>query len=256
MDYIYETHLHTCEASLCGIMPGAEYMDFMKERGYSGIIVTDHFFNGNTCISKNLPWEQRIDYFFQGYENAKKASEGTDFSVFFGVEVNYERDEYLLYGLDKQWFLDRPDILSYSRHQLYDEVTRSKGLMIQAHPFRERDYISTIHLSPYTCDGVEVYNAENVSWQNALACEYAKKYHLPVIAGSDVHFRNNNAMGGVRCSRKLKDIHDFISAFKNGELEAVCIKPDGDVVPVSAIKEECFTDKKSNLPIVLHDDKI
>lgn len=252
MNYIYETHLHTCEASACGIMPGAEYIEFMKSRGYSGIIVTDHFFNGNTCISQDLPWNERIERFYQGYENARKAAEGTDFSVFFGVEVNYDRDEFLLYGIDKQWLLDRPDLLSYSREQLYTEIKQIGGLMIQAHPFRERFYISTIHLSPDTCDGIEVYNAGNVSWQNALACQYAKEYHLPVIAGSDVHFRNTDAMGGVRCSRPLKDIHDYIQAFKNGELEAVSIRPDNTVVPVSSLEEECITEETSTLPVILH----
>lgn len=252
MDYIYETHLHTSEASACGQLPGAEYIDFMKSRGYSGIIVTDHFFNGNTCISQRLPWKERIEAFFQGYEAAKKAAEGKDFSVFFGIEVNYERDEYLLYGLDKQWLLDRPDLLSYSRSKLYDEVKAYGGLMIQAHPFRERFYIFDIHLSPDICDGIEVYNAGNSSWHNALAHDYAKKYNLPVISGSDVHFKNNDPMGGVRSPRPLKDIKDFIQAFKNGELEAISVRSDNSVVPVLSLEEECKTDKKSTLPIVMH----
>lgn len=252
MNYIYETHLHTSEASLCGNLPGAEYIDFMKSRGYSGIIVTDHFFNGNTCISQELPWKERIEAFYQGYENARKAAEGTDFSVFFGLEVNYDRDEYLLYGLDKQWLLDRPDLLSYSRKELYDAVKESGGLMIQAHPFRERFYITEIHLSPDMCDGIEVYNAGNVSWQNALAHDYAKEHNLPVIAGSDVHFKTADSMGGISVSYPLKTMNDFIQAFKNGELTAVSIQADNKVIPVSTIEEECVTDKTSNLPIIIH----
>ena len=30
MEYIYETHLHTWEASACALMPGAEYIEYMK----------------------------------------------------------------------------------------------------------------------------------------------------------------------------------------------------------------------------------
>ena len=252
MNYIYETHLHTSEASLCGNLPGAEYIDFMKSRGYSGIIVTDHFFNGNTCISHELSWKERIEAFYQGYENARKAAEGTDFSVFFGLEVNYDRDEYLLYGLDKQWLLDRPDLLSYSRKELYDAVKESGGLMIQAHPFRERFYITEIHLSPDMCDGIEVYNAGNVSWQNALAHDYAKEHNLPVIAGSDVHFKSEDAMGGVSVSYPLHSIQDFVQAFHRGDFTAVSVREDNSIVPVDTLEEECNTVQKSNLPIIFH----
>ena len=50
MSYIYETHLHSCVASACGRSEPEEYIPYYKKLGYSGIFVTDHFFNGNTCI--------------------------------------------------------------------------------------------------------------------------------------------------------------------------------------------------------------
>ena len=61
MLYKYETHLHTCEASACGISRGAEYISVYKKLGYDGIFVTDHFFGGNTAVSSELDWEERID---------------------------------------------------------------------------------------------------------------------------------------------------------------------------------------------------
>ena len=72
MSYIYETHLHTATASKCAVSTGNEYIAYYKELGFHGIFVTDHFFNGNSCVPKNLPWEERIDIFCQGYEDAKK----------------------------------------------------------------------------------------------------------------------------------------------------------------------------------------
>ena len=74
MQYLYETHLHTVEASACGKTPGKDYIDFMMAKGYAGIIVTDHFFNGNSCVPKDLPWEERVELYCLGYEHAKKAS--------------------------------------------------------------------------------------------------------------------------------------------------------------------------------------
>ena len=50
MPYIYETHLHSCVASACGRSEPEEYIPYYKKLGYSGIFVTDHFFNGNTCM--------------------------------------------------------------------------------------------------------------------------------------------------------------------------------------------------------------
>jgi len=252
MDYIYETHLHTWEASACALMPGAEYIEYMKNKGYSGMIVTDHFYNGNSIIPRDMPWEQWIERYCRGYENAKKAAEGTDFAVLFGVEYNFQGDEYLLYGIDKEWLLARPEMLKYTRKQLYDEVTKAGGLMIHAHPYRERHYISAIHLSPETCDGIEVYNAANEPYQNALAREYGEKYGLSVIAGSDIHYRHDKAMGGVRLSRPLSDIQDFIHAYRQGELEPVSIRPDGKVMTLGQLPKECVPEQRQTLPVKFH----
>ena len=43
MGYLYETHMHTCLSSACGVSTGKEHVRFYKERGYTGIIMTDHF---------------------------------------------------------------------------------------------------------------------------------------------------------------------------------------------------------------------
>ena len=44
MPYIYETHMHTNQASACGRSPGKDYIQKYMDAGYSGIIITDHFF--------------------------------------------------------------------------------------------------------------------------------------------------------------------------------------------------------------------
>ena len=69
-EYLYETHMHTAEASACATGTGAEMVRAYAEFGYSGVIITDHFFNGNTSIPEYLPWEKRIELFCKGYENA------------------------------------------------------------------------------------------------------------------------------------------------------------------------------------------
>ena len=75
MAYIYETHLHTSEASKCGKVSGGDYIDYMIKQGYSGIIVTDHFFNGNSAVPKNLPWNEKVAMYVSGYKAAKKMAD-------------------------------------------------------------------------------------------------------------------------------------------------------------------------------------
>ena len=106
MPFLYETHMHTCQASACGKCTGKEHARFYKEQGYTGIIMTDHFFGGNTAIDRKLPWEERIDLFWRGYEDAKEEGDRIGLDVFFGLEQNFRFDEYLilpdarLYGPD------------------------------------------------------------------------------------------------------------------------------------------------------------
>ena len=73
--FIYETHLHTSEASACGSMKGADYIQKYKQCGYSGIFVTDHFFNGNSAIDRTLDWNTQVDLYCKGYENALAQAE-------------------------------------------------------------------------------------------------------------------------------------------------------------------------------------
>ena len=40
--YLLEIHSHTDEVSNCGQMPAAQMVGYFKERGYSGIMITDH----------------------------------------------------------------------------------------------------------------------------------------------------------------------------------------------------------------------
>ena len=70
--YKYEPHLHTKEASACAILTGAEQARLYKDLGYSGIIVTDHFFNGNTCIPKHLPWSIKLTCYAKDMKMPKK----------------------------------------------------------------------------------------------------------------------------------------------------------------------------------------
>ena len=60
MSYRYETHLHTCQGSACASATGAEMARAHLAAGYTGIFITDHFFNGNTAVPRELPFFPRL----------------------------------------------------------------------------------------------------------------------------------------------------------------------------------------------------
>ena len=54
--YLYETHLHTSQGSACAVDTGKRMAEACKAAGYTGIIVTDHNWGGNTAVNRYLPW--------------------------------------------------------------------------------------------------------------------------------------------------------------------------------------------------------
>lgn len=231
--YKYETHLHTTQGSACGVTDGADYIEPFFKAGYSGIFVTDHFFGGNTAAPREGNWKDRIDIYCSGYEAAFAQAErfnrennltGTDreFKVFFGIEQTFDGDDYLVYGLDKKWLYDHPEIETMRHAELFDAVNREGGLMIQAHPFRLRGYIKAIHVHPREVHGVEIYNAGNKPTENDLAELYAKQYEFPVTSGSDIHnvaflipAPEKMNVGGMEFDTPLKDVYDYAERIKN-----------------------------------------
>lgn len=217
MRYLYETHLHTSEGSACGHVSGAEMARLYKAAGYTGIVVTDHFWGGNTAIDRHLGWEDWVNAFCRGYENAKEEGERIGLQVFFGWESGYNATEFLIFGLDKQWLLDHPEIRDCTVEQQHELVHRGGGIVIHAHPFREAPYIKEIRLFPDHVDGVEGINAgnRNPEW-NAKAMAYAAEHELPITAGSDQHSRDLIG-GGMAFSRRIEDIHDLCRAIMDRE---------------------------------------
>lgn len=217
--YRYETHMHTKEGSACGHVGGVEQARIYKALGYTGIIVTDHFFNGNCAVPWGLPWEERVKRYCAGYRAAKAEGDAIGLQVFFGLETNFSGMEFLLYGLSEEWLQAHPDMLSWSVEKQYEMVHAAGGLVVQAHPFREAGYIKEPIPYPHAVDGIEAYNAANDSRNplfNQRAAVYAKEKALPMTGGSDAHAKVT-LRGGMLFEKKWSSIEDFIRAVKREE---------------------------------------
>lgn len=223
--YLYETHLHTSQSSACARSTGAEMAKACKEAGYTGIIVTDHNWGGNTAVRRKKPWREWVCEFVKGYEDAKCAGDQIGLDVFFGYEAGYRGTEFLIYGVDKEFMLDHPELREASVEEQYRLVKQAGGMVIHAHPFREEYYIPKIRLYPEYVDGVEGINAthsnhKSMSHNRAVfderAIAYAKEKQLPITAGSDIH-STSLLGGGMAFRRRLSDAGDFIKAVTSGE---------------------------------------
>ena len=220
MHYLYETHLHTCQGSACGATPGREYPKRFQDLGYDGIFVTDHFFQGNCAAPRTGKWADRVDAYMAGYYDALEAGGKIGFKVFFGIEQNYRGDEYLLYGIDRDFLLVHEDIESWPREKLFSEVRAWGGCAVQAHPFRERGYISMIHFQLTGLDAVEGINMGNHPHEDVCALKYAKWLQLPAAGGSDIHNVKNaeaERLCAVAFETPLADGQDYARRLRSGE---------------------------------------
>ncbi|MCQ2536974.1 MAG: PHP domain-containing protein [Lachnospiraceae bacterium] len=218
--YFYETHLHTAEASACSNCPGADYVQKYKETGFAGIFVTDHFFNGNSGVPRDLPWDQMVDIYCSGYENAKAAGDKIGLDVFFGLEVNFRGDEYLIYGPDKAWLKAHPDIMGWSHEKLREEVHKIGGAMIQAHPYRDRGYLEKIRVHAHHADAFEVHNSGNLPYCDQYGYQYAKQHGMMMTSGSDIHRVSDlekNSYGGVCFTSKIESSKDYAGRIKSAK---------------------------------------
>ena len=218
MTYTYETHLHTRQSSRCGRTPGRDYIKYYQDQGYSGIVVTDHFY-GNPCYvpDKNASWAEQVNVYCSGYEEAYNEGIRCGFPVFFGIEQQFADDEALIYGPDKQWLLDHPDIFTWGRRKWFDEVEAIGGCIVLAHPFRVRDYVTKITVN--TCvHAVEVFNGGNRPEDDVYALRYGQYYHYPMTAGTDMHLIGKpESLYGVVFEKPWVDIFSYARAIRQRE---------------------------------------
>ena len=216
----YETHLHTSPVSRCASAGVEETLTFYKSLGYDGVFITNHFLDGNINIDKTLPYEEKIAFYFSDYEKGLEIGKALGIKVFCGVELTYGGTDFLVYGLNKDWFLAHPEIMGMAKSEELAFLMENGALVIQAHPYREAFYIDHIRLFPRSVHGVEVINSSRSDEENRMAKIYAENYGLIPFAGSDNHSASRHKLlAGVCCEEPVCDTEDFIKKVKENKME-------------------------------------
>lgn len=221
----YDTHVHTKETSACAGTQGKQHALVFKAKGYDGIIITDHFFEGSCRIDLSLPWEEKVNQFCLGYENAHKEGLDIGLDVFFGFEASFNGADLLTYGIDKEFLINHEEIMTFVHNRdvkgYCDFIHENGGYIVHAHPFREAAYIPQITLFPHFVDAVETFNSSHkVPEYNERAQYYAKSYGLPVTAGTDTHDHfKSTVYAGVTVDHILTSINDYCECVRQNELQ-------------------------------------
>ena len=192
---------------------------------YDGVFITNHFLDGNVNISDDIPYEERIEFYFSDYEEGVAYGKKIGIKVFCGVELSYKGTDFLIYGLDKEWYIKHPEIMEMKKSKELAFMMEQGALVIQAHPYRERDYIDHIRLFPRCVQGVEIINASGNGFSNGMAKMYQEYYELLPFAGSDNHnTENTTTLAGMEAEKPVNSVGEFINAVKEKSMRPFYIR--------------------------------
>lgn len=212
--------MHTFPVSKCARRRVRENLEFYHSLGYDGIFITNHFLDGNINIDKMLPYEEKVEFYFSDYYEALELGKEIGIRVFLGVELSYRGTDFLIFGLDKEWFLAHPEIMDMTKSEELPFLAENGALVVQAHPYRQDRHIDHIRLFPHCIEGVETVNAGRTELENRMADIFADAYGFVKTAGSDNHTASKQThLAGMESETPLVDEADFIRRVRNGEMK-------------------------------------
>jgi predicted metal-dependent phosphoesterase TrpH len=204
--FAVDFHTHTYH-SYDSMMGPEKILRLAKQRGLSGIVVSDHdtIQGGLECASINRD---------------------KDLKVFVGSEIKTSVGDITGINL-KQEITDR------NFTDVVQQIKNQGGLVLLVHPYHHHK-LDEINFD--AIDLVEGFNAREFPANNLKAVELAKKYGKPIIAGSDAHvyseignaktfYRNLDDLTqpvSTECRRNslfAEPASQFIKAYKRGSPE-------------------------------------
>ena len=218
MEYKYEMHTHTGPVSQCGRVAPKEILRMYMDKGYSGIVLTDHYSPVTFYNHNYFAPQKKIDFYLQSYREMKKIAP-SDFTVMLGVELRHygTANDYLVYGVDEQWLTKQGNLLAVWEKQMYQLMHSEGYLVYQAHPFRpgirrcNLDYI----------DGVEIYNGKTPKESNEKAEAWARENGKLMVSGSDFHTPAHLARGGIITQSPIRNNDDLLDTLRSMDFEMI-----------------------------------
>lgn len=223
--YLYDMHQHTNACSACGREDPVSIVRAYARDGWAGFVLTDHFIHGCTRVNRHQPWADIVGAYERAFETAYEEGQRLGVDVIFGIEENIgDGKEVLLYGITPEWLYDHPALQDghAGNLELISQLAHEAGaLVVQAHPYRVRDYIprpwEDVDLT--LLDGVEVYNACNTEMENLRALQLAERHDLLMTVGSDSHVADFPARAGIAVESRIPDSTTLAAILHSGDYE-------------------------------------
>jgi len=211
--YRYELHLHTSEISWCARAPVRKTPQLYRQAGYSGLVLTDHFFRDAIEQLPGRQWPAKIDAYLQSYRLAQDLTRDWDFDVLLGMELRFDHswNDYLVYGLTESMLKENPPFYEMGLERFFAFANQHDLFVAQAHPFRP----GMTRANPRWLHGVEVLNAHGLNNQQAL--EFAREHQLIGIAGSDYHSIHDVAAATI-LNRRVRSSPDLARALRDSSI--------------------------------------
>lgn len=202
----FDTHCHTKEGSLDGQVTLEETIVLLKEKGYDGMLITDH-----NSYRAYRHWKKNI-----------KGRKHTDFVVLKGIEYDTIDCGHILVILPSGVKVPILELRGLPVAILIEIVHHFGGILGPAHPCGEK-YLSLTNTRRGRktqdmigkFDFVEGFNACETEFSNHRAKTLAGIYDLPCLGGSDSHREDCVGLGYTEIDADIKDETDFIEAVRS-----------------------------------------
>ena len=224
MSYRFESHCHTAEVSGCSTTPAADMMHALKQAGYAGAAITNHYMIEYIGPDpRSVHSLKALDRWIAGNLYALEQGEKSGLRTVWGMEIRFHRqgvNDYLVYGITES-FLRQNLGLYHLLPEEFAEVAKENGLFFaQAHPYRQG---CTQEGGAYL-DGLEVFNGTQDSAANARAYQYAQQHHLRMTVGSDFHHPHQVGTTALLLPALPEDSQDFARMLHQGAIDGYYVK--------------------------------
>jgi hypothetical protein len=209
-----ETHCHLRGTSGCADTDIDLLIERYASAGYGGIVATNHF--SYDCFDSCLKGDtrrQKIDNFFEVYQDFSKKCKEKNIRTFWGAEVRVKDErtsrgtEYVVLGLPKSAYYEGELLFNLDQKGLFELAEKHGAFMYQSHPFR----VGVLAGNPKYLHGAEYFNGHyhHVN-NNELAREFCRENNLIGLSGTDFHHKDQPITAGIMLPEEISNEEQLV----------------------------------------------
>ena len=222
----FDMHCHTRYGSIDAKVRISEYVKMLSEKGYDGMLVTDHDS-------------------YRGYNRWKAENPDIKFRVIRGVEYDTRDAGHFIVILPDGVHLKALTMRGMKVEKLVNLVHQVGGIVGPAHPFGTRSSSAMLFKTlkrnralVKEFDFIEGFNACETETANDFSQLLAKDFYKPTFGGSDSHDYEYVGMGYTLFSDDISCCDDLISAVRKASAGKGSLISCGGVVRGETLKSK------------------